>query len=102
MGLYSPNEYEEAPWSIDEVAILKENKHLPLLKIQKLIPWRSLDSISHKLSRERLLKKPRWSEEEIEILIKYNGNPPLGMLDRSKRAIQHKATQLGLSFKKQE
>ena len=100
LGLYSPNEYEDAPWSVDEVAILKENKHLPLLKIHKLLPWRSLSSISHKLERERLLKRPRWSEEEIEILIKYNGHPPLGMLDRSKCAIQHKAPQLGLSLMK--
>lgn len=100
LGLYSPNEYENAPWSSEEITLLKKIKHLPLLEIQRQLPWRSLSSISHKLEREGLLKKSRWSKEEIDILKKYNGCPPIGLLNRSECAIQHKVSKLGLQMEK--
>ena len=84
----------------EEITLLKKIKHLPLLEIQRQLPWRSLSSISHKLEREGLLKKSRWSKEEIDILKKYDGCPPIGLLNRSECAIQHKVSKLGLQREK--
>lgn len=100
LGLHSPNEYEDAPWSDEEINILRRNKNLSLLEIHQKIQWRSLSAISHKMEREGLAKRSVWSEDEIRILKKYNGKPPDGLLNRSKMAIQHKASRLGLQTEK--